>query len=168
MIKGYRGKKPSLGKGAFVADGTIIVGDVRIGEGSSIWYGTVIRGDVDRIVIGRFTNIQDGCMIHCDQGIPTIIGDYVTVGHSAVLHGCKIADNCLIGMGATVMDGVEIGEHSIIGAGALIPPYKKIPPGSVVMGFPGKIVRNTTDREREDIRKSAESYMGLSEEHSEA
>ncbi len=167
MIKNYIDKKPQIDERAFVTEGTIIVGDVRLGEYSSVWYGTVIRGDVDRVVIGKSTNIQDGCIIHCDRGIPTIIGDYVTVGHGAILHGCKIANNCLIGMGAIIMDGAKIGEYSIIGAGALIPPHKNIPPGSVVMGFPGDVVRDVTDREREDIRESAYSYVRLSGEHAE-
>lgn len=165
IIKGYRGKRPQISSSAFIAEGTIIIGDFCMGEYSGLWYGTIARADVDRIIIGNYTNIQDNCTIHCDQGIPTVIGDYVTVGHNAVLHGCRIANNCLIGMGAIVMDGVEIGEYSIIGAGSLIPPGKNIAPGSVVMGSPGRVVRSITEREKERIRESANGYVDLAKEY---
>jgi len=165
MLKSYRGINPSINEKAFVAGGTILVGDITLGEYSSLWYGTIARADVDRIVIGSCTNIQDGCLIHCSRGFPTIIGDYISVGHGAVLHGCKIENNCLIGMGAVIMDGAEVGEYSIIGAGALITPGKKIAPGSVVMGSPGRVVRSTTDREKEEIKERADEYVKLAREH---
>jgi carbonic anhydrase/acetyltransferase-like protein (isoleucine patch superfamily) len=165
MLKSYRGINPNINEKAFVAGGTILVGDISLGEYSSLWYGTLARADVDRIVIGSYTNIQDGCLIHCSRGFPTIIGDYVSVGHGAVLHGCKIENNCLIGMGAIIMDGVEVGECSIIGARALITPGKIIAPGSVVMGSPGRVVRSITDREKEEIKKRADGYAKLAREH---
>lgn len=165
MIRGYMGKKPYIKSSAFIAEGTIIIGDACIGDCSSIWYGTVIRGDVNKIIIGSHTNIQDNCTIHCARDIPTVIGDYVTIGHGAVIHGCSIADNCLIGIGAIVMDGSEIGEHSIVGAGALITPGQKIPPCSMVVGLPGKVVRSVTDSEKEGIRRSAHGYVQLSKKY---
>ncbi|MGI6703462.1 MAG: gamma carbonic anhydrase family protein [Clostridia bacterium] len=164
MIKGYRGKKPQINERAFAAEDTVIIGDFSMGEYSSLWYGTIARADVDRITIGSYTNIQDGCIIHCSPGFPTVVGDYVTVGHGAVIHGCNIENNCLIGMGAVLMDGVEIGEYSIVGAGALITPGKKIPPESVVMGSPGKVVRSITDSEKEEIREHALGYVKLARE----
>jgi len=166
MIKGYRGIKPRINKRAFIAEGTVITGDFSLGEYSSLWYGTIARADVDKIVIGSRTNIQDGCIIHCSGGFPTIIGDCVSVGHRALVHGCTIADNCLIGMGSIIMDGAVIGEYSIIGAGALITPGKKIPPYSVVMGSPGKVVRRTSDEEADEIKERALAYAKLAKEYS--
>lgn len=166
MRTGYRDKNPKIDGKAFVAEGAVIVGDFSMGEYSSLWYGTIARADVDRISIGSYTNIQDGCLIHCSGGVPTEIGDYVTVGHGAVLHSCTIFNNCLIGMGAIVMDGAKIGEYSIIGAGAIVTPGKEIPPGSVVMGCPGKVVREVSDDEKETIKRRALRYVELAKEYS--
>jgi carbonic anhydrase/acetyltransferase-like protein (isoleucine patch superfamily) len=166
MLIGYRGSNPRINKKAFVAEGVVITGDFSLGEYSSLWYGTIARADVDKIAIGSRTNIQDGCIIHCSGGFPTIIGDCVSVGHRALLHGCTIADNCLIGMGSIIMDGAVIGGHSIIGAGSLITPGRKIPPYSVVMGSPGKVVRRTSDKEADEIKKRALAYVGLAKEYS--
>ncbi len=165
VIRNYRGAVPQISKKAFVAEGTIIVGDFSMGEYSSMWYGTIARADVDSISIGCYTNIQDGCLIHCSRGFPTILGDYVSVGHGAVLHGCRIGNYCLIGMGAIIMDGAEIGDYSIIGAGALITQGMKIEAGSVVLGSPGKAVRDTTEEEKEAIKKRALRYVELAREH---
>ena len=165
MIRDYRGAMPKISEKAYVAEGTIIVGGFSMGEYSSLWYGTIARADVDSISIGRYTNIQDGCLIHCSSGFPTVLGDYVSVGHGAVLHGCRIGNNCLIGMGAIIMDGAEIGDYSIIGMGALITQGMKIEPGSVVIGAPGKTVRDTTEEEKEDIKKRALRYVELAREH---
>jgi carbonic anhydrase/acetyltransferase-like protein (isoleucine patch superfamily) len=165
VIRDYRGAVPKINEKAYVTEGTIIIGDFSMGEYSSLWYGTIARADVDSISIGNCTNIQDGCLIHCSSGFPTVLGDYVSVGHGAVLHGCRVGNNCLIGMGAIIMDGAEIGDYSIIGAGALITQGMKIEPGSVVMGSPGKIVRRTTEEDKEAIKNRALHYAKLAREH---
>ncbi len=145
----------------------VVIGRVEIGEGSSIWPLVVIRGDVENIFIGKNTNIQDATIIHVSSptenspGTPTTIGDNVTVGHRALIHGCTIENNCLIGMGAIVLDGAHIGEGSLIGAGALISPGTKIPPRSVVMGIPGKIVRDVRPNEYKAFIQSANKYHQL-------
>ena len=136
-----------------------------MGEYSSLWYGTIARADVNRISIGSYTNIQDGCLIHCSRDFPTIVGDYVSVGHGAILHGCKIGSCCLIGIGAVIMDGAEIGEYSIVGARTLITKGTRIEPGSVVIGSPGKTVRRITESEKEDIKNRALRYVQLAKEH---
>jgi carbonic anhydrase/acetyltransferase-like protein (isoleucine patch superfamily) len=165
MIVSYRGSKPQIGENVFIAEGTVITGNFSIGAYSGLWYGVAARADVDKIYIGSHTNIQDGCLLHCSSGFPTVIGDYVTVGHGAILHGCRVADNCLIGMGSIIMDGAEIGEYSIIGAGALITPGKKIAPYSVVMGSPGKVIRRTSAQEESIIKQSALEYAELAREY---
>ena len=152
-------RKPSLGRDVFIAKGAVVIGDVTLGDQSSIWYNAVLRGDIERIVIGRGTNIQDNAVVHLADDIPCLIGDYVTVGHSAVVHACTILNECLIGMGATVLDGAEIGEQCIIGAQSLVPPGKQIPPGSVVMGVPGKVVKTLTPEERAGLKLWAEKYI---------
>lgn len=152
---------------AFVDPSAIIIGKVQIGKGSSIWPLVVIRGDVENITIGENTNIQDATIIHVSSpttntpGAPTIIGDNVTVGHRALIHGCTIENNCLIGMGAIILDRAHIGEGSLIGAGALISPGTKVPPRSVVMGIPGKVVRDVTSDEYEAFIQSANKYQKL-------
>ena len=165
MIKGYKGVEPQINQKAFVTGDTIIIGDFSMGEYSSLWYGTIARADVNRISIGSYTNIQDGCLIHCSRDFPTIVGDYVSVGHGAILHGCKIGSGCLIGIGAVIMDGAEIGEYSIVGARTLITQGTRIGPGSVVIGSPGKIVRRITESEKEAIKNRAFRYVELAKEH---
>jgi carbonic anhydrase/acetyltransferase-like protein (isoleucine patch superfamily) len=165
VIRDYRGAMPKISEKAYINEGTIIIGDFSMGEYSSLWYGTIARADVDSIRIGSYTNIQDGCLIHCSRGFPTVLGNYVSVGHGTVLHGCRIGNNCLIGMGAIIMDGAEIGDYSIVGAGALITQGMKIEPGSVVMGSPGKTVRRTTEEEKEAIKNRALHYVELAREH---
>lgn len=154
----YSGIEPNINENVFVASGAVIIGDVSIGPNSSIWFNTVVRGDVHHIRIGKYTNIQDNSTIHVMNDHPTIIGDYVTVGHGAIIHGCTVGNNCLIGMGAIVLSYSEIGENTIIAAGALITERKVIPPNSLVMGNPGKVVRTLTEEEIAELRKSAESY----------
>lgn len=161
MIKNLKDKKPKINKDTFVAETADILGDVTIGEGSSIWYGTVIRGDMSYVKIGKFTNIQDNVTVHLDTNQPTEIGDYVTVGHNAIIHGCKVGDNCLIGMGAIILNGAEIGENCIIGAGTLVTKDSKIPPNSLVIGSPGKVLRQTTDEEIKTIKDNAVRYEVL-------
>lgn len=137
----------------------IVKGNVILGKDVSVWYNAVIRGDSDLIEIADGTNVQDGCVIHVDKGFPVHIGQRVTIGHGAILHGCTIEDEVLIGMGAIVMNGASIGTHSIIGAGALIPENSQIPANSVVVGCPGKVIKQTTDKQIEMIIKNAKQYI---------
>ena len=158
MIRDLQGIKPNIHKDSFVADTAVVIGDVTVGKGSSIWYGAVLRGDIDNITIGEFSNVQDNCVIHTEEGGPTKIGDYAVIGHSAVVHGCTIGNNCLIGMGAIILNRAVIGDNCIIGAGALIPEGKVIPPNSLVLGIPAKIVREVTDEEVKAIKDTAIRY----------
>ncbi|HSE97578.1 MAG TPA: gamma carbonic anhydrase family protein [Blastocatellia bacterium] len=148
MIRTYKGIKPKIAATAFIEASAQIIGDVHIGEHSSVWFNCVVRGDVHQIRIGHSTNIQDGTVIHVTNGrFPTVIGNYVTVGHSVVLHGCTIKDRSLIGIGAIVLDDVTIGEESFVAAGSLITPGTVIPPRSLVMGSPAKVRREVTEEE---------------------
>lgn len=161
MIRRYQGKRPVIAASAYIDAAAVIIGDVVIGEDSSVWPCTVIRGDVHHIRIGARTNIQDLCMLHVMKDEwPLTIGDEVTVGHAVTLHGCTIEPLCLIGMGAIVLNGARIGTRSIIAAGTLIPERTVIPPGSLVMGSPGKVKRALTETEQESIRDYAERYVG--------
>ncbi|ACB83707.1 gamma carbonic anhydrase family protein [Natranaerobius thermophilus] len=158
MLHEFKGKYPDISEDVFVADGTQIIGDVTIAEGASVWFNSVIRADLDIVEIGRKTNIQDGSICHVDTNEPLKVGDYVTVGHGAILHGCTIANNTLIGMGATVLNGATVGENCIIGAGTLIPEGKEIPPNSLVVGVPGKVVRELSQEEANNLKNHAEEY----------
>ena len=153
------GKTPQVDDSAFIAPSADLIGDVTIGPDSSVWYQAVLRADINKIVIGRGSNVQDGCVIHLEKGQGTIVGDYVTVGHKAMLHACVVEDECLIGMCSTVMDGAVIGARSIVGAGALVTMNTKIPPGSLVLGCPAKVVRQLTEDEQLALRKGAENYV---------
>ncbi len=154
---------PQIGENVFIAKSADVMGDVIIGENSSVWYQAVIRGTVENegapVQIGKRTNIQDGCVLHLDPGHPLSVGDDVTVGHKAILHGCTIGDNCLIGMGAIVMNGAVIGKNSMVGAGALVTQGTAVPEGSLVIGSPAKIKRTLRPAEIEGITKSAEHYV---------
>jgi len=161
MILNFEGKKPIINEKAFVAGNATIIGEVIIGEYASIWYNAVLRGDIASIVIGKNTSIQDGSVIHCDAGVSTIIGSNVTVGHNVVLHACKIGDGSLIGIGAIVLDKAEIGEGAIVGAGAIVTPKTKIPPYTMALGIPAKVVRNLTKEEVEDLKKHVKGYVEL-------
>ncbi|MBI2940882.1 MAG: gamma carbonic anhydrase family protein [Chloroflexi bacterium] len=158
----FEGIRPRVAADAFIAGGAILIGDVAVGTGASIWFNAVARGDIAPIRIGDCTNVQDHCTVHVDAGLPAIIGDYVTVGHGAIVHGARVEDNVLIGMHATVLSGATIGANSIIGAGALVTENTRIPAGSLVLGVPGKVVRATTSEEHERIRASALGYVALS------
>ena len=161
MIYPYKDKKPIIDSSALVVDSAHIIGDVEIGEESSIWFNAVVRGDVNYIRIGKRTNIQDGCVLHvARRTLPLIIGDEVTVGHNVTLHACTVGKRCLIGMGAVVMDGAEVGEESIVGAGSVVTQGTKIPPGSLVLGSPGVVKRQLTEDEKRKIRESANHYVG--------
>jgi carbonic anhydrase/acetyltransferase-like protein (isoleucine patch superfamily) len=163
VIRTLLGKTPVLGKGVFVAETAAIIGDVEIGDQSSVWYSTVIRGDVMPIRIGARTSLQDGTVIHVTGGrYGTTIGSDCTVGHSAIIHACVVEDLCLIGMGSIILDGARIGRGSLVGAGALVTPGTDIPPGSLVIGSPAKVKRPINEREREQIVYGAAHYVELS------
>jgi gamma-carbonic anhydrase len=159
QLETFLAKKPALGRGVYLARTAVVLGDVTIGEHSSVWYHAVLRGDINRIVVGHHTNIQDNAVLHLADDYPCLVGNYVTVGHSAIVHACTVGDECLIGMGAVVLDGAVIGEQSLIGARALVTQRMQIPPGSLVMGAPAKIVRPLTDEERHDLKHWAEKYV---------
>ena len=159
MIIKYEEISPKIAEGCFIAPSSDIIGKVTIGESSSVWYGAVLRGDVASITIGDRTNIQDNVTVHVANGHPTVLGDDVTVGHNAVVHGCTIGNRVLIGMGAIVLDGAIIEDDVIIGAGALIPPGKTIPSKSLVVGSPGKIVRSLDDQTLQSLISSANIYV---------
>lgn len=160
MLIPFDGKSPRLDPSAYVHSTALVVGDVEIGPESSVWLQAVIRGDVHFIRIGACTNVQDGTVVHVTTGLwPTLIGDYVTVGHRAVIHGCRIGNRCLIGIGAIVLDGVEIGDDCLVGAGALITPRTQIPAGSLVLGAPARVVRSLSAEEKQELVASAEHYV---------
>lgn len=162
----FRGVRPILGDGVFVAPGAMLIGDVMIGEKSSIWYQTVVRGDVHVIRIGRETNLQDSCVIHVTADTFSVtIGDSVTVGHGAIVHGAVIEDGCLIGMGATILDGARIGEGSLIAAGSVVAPGARIPPHVLAMGSPARVRRPLQPEERERVRAASELYVGYARAH---
>ena len=165
-LAGFNGSFPRIHPSVFIAHGVSIIGDVEIDEASSVWYGSTIRGDVNWIKIGRGTNIQDGTIIHAETAsFPTFIGDYVTVGHRAVLHGCTIKDFSLIGIGAVIMNGAEVGPYSIVGAGALVTEGVKIPPGVLAVGVPAKPKRELSYEEIKMLERSAQNYIKLAELH---
>jgi len=159
MIAKFNDKMPVMDRPAFIADNAAITGDVTVKEDANVWYGTVLRGDIEPIVVGRGSNIQDGCILHTSEGTPCLVGDNVTVGHGVILHGCVIEDNCLIGMGATVLDGAVIGKESIVGACALVTKGKKFPPRSMIIGSPAKAVRTLTDEEVADLHSHPVHYV---------
>lgn len=162
ILRGHAGKRPVLGKGVFVAENAAIIGDVVIGDESSIWYATTVRGDVMPIRIGARTSIQDNTVIHVTSDYAgTDIGDDCTIGHSAIIHACTVESFCLIGMGSILLDGARIGTGSLVGAGALVTPGTNIPPGSLVIGSPAKVKRPLNDKEREQIRYGAAHYVEL-------
>ena len=161
----FLAKDPQIHPTAYVASQATLIGDVRLAPYASCWPGTVLRGDINFIEIGEGSNIQDGTIVHLADQFPVRIGKYVTVGHAAMVHACTIEDECLIGMQATILDGAVIGHHSIIGAHALIPPGTIIPPGSLVMGVPGKVVRELSSEKQADIRMWAEKYIKVAAAH---
>ena len=152
-------KPPTLGQGVYLARGSVVLGDVTLGDNASVWYNAVLRGEINRIVIGHHSNIQDNAVVHLADDYPCIIGNWVTVGHSAVVHACTIGEETLIGMGAVVLDGAEVGRQCLIGAKALVTPGTIIPDGSLVMGAPGKVVRTMSEKERSELKHWAEKYV---------
>jgi carbonic anhydrase/acetyltransferase-like protein (isoleucine patch superfamily) len=152
-------KSPTIHSSAWVVPGATVLGDVILEEESSIWYGAVLRGDINRIIIGPRSNVQDNAVVHVDTGYPTAVGELVTIGHTAVVHACTIDNEVLVGMGSIILDDVEVGARSIIGANALVTMGTKIPPGSLVLGSPAKIRRALTLEEQQDIARWAWSYV---------
>jgi carbonic anhydrase/acetyltransferase-like protein (isoleucine patch superfamily) len=160
MIYQFNNRKPVIdAEEYFIAETAAVIGDVTIHNQVSIWFGAVLRGDLEPIEIGEKTSVQDNAVIHTDHDAPVKVGYGVTIGHQATIHGCTIGNNCIIGMKATVLDSAEIGDNCIIGAGALVAPGKEIPAGSLVVGVPGRVVRQITDEERAYITKNADFYV---------
>ena len=173
MITNYKEFKPEIGERTFIAPSANVIGNVKIGADSSVWFGSIIRGDVHSIKIGSRTSIQDLSMVHVSQytkpdksdGYSTKIGNDVTVGHKVMLHGCSIGDACLIGMSATLLDGCEIGRESIVAAGSIVTQNKKFPPQSLIIGTPAKVLRKLSEKEIESIYKSAENYVNYKDNY---
>ncbi len=162
----YEGKRPSIDQSVFLADGVRIVGDVTIGTDSSVWYNTVIRGDIHYVRIGRGTNIQDLSVLHVTHEThPLEVGDQVTVGHKATLHGCTLRDRCLIGMGAIILDGALVEEQAMVAAGAVVPPGMKVPSGSLVAGVPARVIRELTEDELAEFVASSGRYIRYARKH---
>ena len=159
MLLPYRGIVPVCHSTVFVADGAAVIGDVEIGEDSSVWFNTVIRGDIHRIRIGKRTNVQDNCTLHVTHADAVTVGDSVSFGHGVVAHGCTIEDDCLIGIGSVVLDGAVIGRGSVIGAGAVVPPRMVVPPHALVMGVPGKVVKILAPESADANRITADHYV---------
>jgi len=163
MIYSLKGVAPVVHeKAGFIAPSADIVGNAHIDEGVNIWFNAVVRADMDKVTIGRNTNIQDCAVIHTDHGMPTVLGEGVTVGHTAILHGCTVGDNCLVGMGAVVLNGAVIGEGSLVAAGSLVPQGMNIPPRSLVMGSPAKVVKELKESALEAIKKNGSVYVSNS------
>ena len=161
MLRRFRDVLPTVDPSAYVDESAQVIGDVHIGPESSVWMNVVIRGDVNAIRIGARTNVQDGTVVHAQSGtLPTTIGDEVTIGHAAIVHGCTIEDRCLIGMGAILLNGVRVGSESIVAAGSLLPENFQVPPRSLVMGSPAKVRRSLADADVGRIRRFAENYVG--------
>jgi carbonic anhydrase/acetyltransferase-like protein (isoleucine patch superfamily) len=159
MIYSFQDREPSLPEEYYVADSASVIGDVVLGSQSSIWFGTVLRGDIEPIIIGERSNVQDNSVAHTSRNRPVVLGNDVTVGHKVTLHGCRVGNNCLIGMGAILLDGCEIGDNCIIGAGSLVAPNRTIPAGSLAVGTPARVIRTLNEDEIADILKYAERYV---------
>lgn len=165
MILDFENNSPLIHDTAFVAENATLIGNVSLGEDVSIWYGSVLRGDINSITIGARSNIQDLCAVHVDSDKPVVVGEDVTVGHGAILHGCTIENRCLIGMGAIILDGAVIGTGAVVGAGALVPPGKKIKPHTLVAGVPAKKLRNLDKEDYESLKNHAENYAKYAKRH---
>jgi carbonic anhydrase/acetyltransferase-like protein (isoleucine patch superfamily) len=152
-------RQPVLGRDVYIARGAVVMGDVTLGDHSSVWYHAVLRGDINRIVIGHHTNIQDNSVVHLADDYPCVIGNFVTVGHSAIVHACTVGEETLVGMGSTILDGAQIGAQCIIGANALVTQRLHVPDGSLVLGAPAEIVRSLTPEERAGLKSWAEKYV---------
>ena len=165
MLYEFKDRKPKIAENAFVAPGSRIIGNVEIAEHGSVWYNAVVRADLAKITIGKYSNVQESSTIHVEPNQETKIGNYVTIGHNAVVHACKIGNNSLIGINSTILTGAEIGAGSIIGAGAVVPENAKIPEGSLVLGIPAKVVRSITKEKIIELKKHAIDYAELAVNH---
>lgn len=161
----FNGQDPIVADDVFIAPGAALIGGVTIGKGSSIWFNTVLRGDINRIQIGEFSNIQDNSTLHVADEHPTIIGNYVTIGHNCLVHGATLGDNVLLGMGAIIMNGVHLGNYCLVGAGTLVTMNMVVPDRSLIVGVPGKIVRTLTEEEAKDNRKWALKYNRVASQY---
>ncbi len=161
----HLGRTPDIARAAFVAPNATVIGDVTLGAQSSVWYGCVLRGDINSITIGEGTNVQDGTIVHLADNHGVRIGKFSTIGHAAIIHACDIGDECLIGMGATVLDGAKIGDRCIVGANALVTQRFVAPPGSMILGAPAKVVRPLTEDEQRGLRRWAEKYIEVAQAH---
>ncbi|MFF9624093.1 gamma carbonic anhydrase family protein [Streptomyces griseosporeus] len=167
LIRGIGGREPKIDENTFVAPTASVIGDVTLAEGASVWYGAVLRGDVERISVGAQSNVQDNCTLHADPGFPVTVGERVSIGHNAVVHGATVEDDCLIGMGATVLNGAVIGAGSLVAAQALVPQGMVVPPGSLVAGVPAKVRRELTEEERQGVTLNGTMYAELGKAHRE-
>lgn len=165
LIVGIGGKDPEIDPEAFVAPTACVIGDVVLHAGASVWYGAVVRGDTERITVGASANVQDNVTLHADPGFPVTVGERVSIGHNAVVHGATVGDDCLIGMGATVLNGAVIGAGSLVAAQALVPQGMVVPPGSLVAGVPAKVKRELTAEEREGVTLNGTLYADLAKAH---
>lgn len=165
MIQGLGRDTPILGADTFVHGAAVVIGRVRLGARSSVWPTAVIRGDIEGVVVGDDTNVQDGAVLHADPGMPCVVGDRVTIGHQATVHGCTVEDECLIGIGATVLNGATIGAQSIVGAHALVPEGMQVPSGVLVLGVPAKVTRELTAEERAGLAAQAARYAANAARH---
>lgn len=161
----FEGQAPDVHPDAWVAPNATVIGRVTLGEGASVFYGSVLRGDMEKIVIGPGSNIQDGCVAHVDPGFQVVVGANVSVGHRAILHGCTVEDDCLIGMGAVVLNGARIGAGTLVAAGAVVPEGADIPPGSLIAGVPAKVRRDLDEEQIEGLRRNATVYVDLARRH---
>lgn len=167
LIAGIGGKEPKVAPDAFVAPTSALIGDVTLGAGASVWYGAVLRADNDSITVGASSNVQDNCTLHADPGFPVSVGERVSIGHNAVVHGATVEDDCLIGMGATVLNGAVVGAGSLVAAQALVPQGMRVPPGSMVAGVPAKVKRELTAEEREMLTFNGTHYVETAKAHRE-
>ena len=161
----FNGRLPAIADDVFIAEGAMVIGDVTIGQGSSVWYNAVLRGDIAPIRVGRNSNVQDGAVLHVDEDVPCVVGDDVVIGHGAVVHSATIGDGSLVAMHATVLSGSSVGPQSIVGANALVAERKQFPARSLIVGVPGKAQREVTDAEAAGIRDNARRYAGYARAH---
>lgn len=161
----HLGRTPDVARAAFVAPNATVLGDVTLGERSSVWYGCVLRGDINSIAIGAGSNVQDGTIVHLADDFGVRVGEYTTIGHAAIIHACEIGNECLIGMGATILDGAKIGDRCIVGANALVTQRFVAPPGSMILGAPAKVVRTLSEAEQAGLRHWAEKYTEVAQAH---
>lgn len=164
MMMNFINKKPTLEEDVYISETSVIIGDVTLKRNANIWFGAVLRGDVESIVIGQNTNVQENTVVHVDENDHVEVGEGCTIGHGAIIHGCKIGDNTLIGMGAIILNGAEIGSNSIVAAGSLVTQNKKFEDGVLILGNPAKVVRNLTEEEIENNKRSCLGYIELSKE----